>query len=70
MSNWISCEQRLPPPGVLVMTKTHGAAGEQNVQRLRRSGQIWFIHDESLYVYYTPTHWRPLHQNEELSNSR
>lgn len=28
-------------------------------QDLKRRGRLWFVSDGSMYVYYTPTHWRP-----------
>jgi hypothetical protein len=34
--------------------------GERNVTTLKRSGRLWFFPDGSTYIYYTPTHWRPL----------
>lgn len=46
------------PEGVIVQTKIHDAHGERNVQALKRSGRLWFVPDGSMYVYYTPTHWR------------
>jgi hypothetical protein len=27
-------------------------------QDLQRIGNLWFLADGSMYVYYTPTHWR------------
>jgi len=34
--------------------------GERNEQTLTRSGNLWFFPDMSMYVYYTPTHWKPI----------
>lgn len=48
------------PEGVEVMTKIAGKAGERNEQSLVRKGKLWFFPDMSMYVYYTPTHWRPI----------
>ncbi len=55
---WIACSQVLPANGVEVETKVHDSDGERNVQTLVRKGRLWFIPDMSMYVYYTPTHWR------------
>lgn len=48
------------PEGVTLMTKIDDANGERNIAPLRRSGRLWFYPDGSMYVYYTPTHWREL----------
>jgi hypothetical protein len=56
--NWISVNTQLPPKGVIVETKIHDATGERNVQYLKRDGNLWWMPDGSMYVYYTPTHWR------------
>ena len=50
----------LAPAGDVVWTKIHDESGERNVALLRRSGNLWFFPDGSMYVYYTPTHWKPL----------
>jgi hypothetical protein len=54
------------PEGVEVMTKIDDAAGERNVQtlvqRTREPGKtrpMFWVPDGSMYVYYTPTHWKP-----------
>ena len=46
------------PEGVEVMTKIHDDDGLRNEQPLLRDGRLWFFPDRSMYVYYTPTHWR------------
>jgi len=57
---WIRCVDILPPDGVPVPTKIDDAKGCRNEQDLKRQGNLWFVPDGSIYVYYTPTHWRPL----------
>jgi hypothetical protein len=54
---WIKCKEQLPPEGVTVNTKIDDANGERNEQRLKRRGNLWWHPDDSMYVYYTPTHW-------------
>lgn len=49
------------PEGVVVETKIDDARGVRNEQRLIRKGRLWFFDDMSMYVYYTPTHWRATH---------
>lgn len=59
MDGWTVCADRLPDDGVVVMTKIYDAKGERNEQKLKRRGNLWFFPDDTMYVYYTPTHWRP-----------
>lgn len=64
MSDWSLIDSA--PEGVKIETKIDDEKGERNVQtlvkRTREPGKtrplFWFP-DGSMYVYYTPTHWRP-----------
>lgn len=48
------------PQGQLVDTCIDADQGTQrNEAPLTRKGRLWFLKDWSMYVYYTPTHWRP-----------
>lgn len=63
MNEWIPVTSGLPPIGQVVDTKIDDRQGVRNVQRLKRggtNGSLWFFADGSMYVYYQPTHWRPL----------
>lgn len=55
--DWKQTEE-LAPDGQVVETKIHDEHGCRNVQTLKRQGRLWFYPDGSMYVYYTPTHWR------------
>lgn len=57
---WTRCAAVLPPDGAVVLTKIDDAKGRRNEQKLKRQGNLWFFADGSMYVYYTPTHWRRL----------
>ena len=57
--NWIPLTERLPENHIVVDTKIHDESGVRNEQPLKRAGRLWFLEDGSMYVYYTPTHWRP-----------
>lgn len=52
------------PEGQEVMTKIDDAqGGPRNEQRMLRRGNLWFINvgePSEMYVYYTPTHWKPI----------
>lgn len=58
MADWQSVETA--PNDVEVMTKIDDADGVRNEQTLKRSGNLWFVPDGSMYVYYRPTHWKPV----------
>ena len=52
------------PLGVIVETKIDDGQGARNqallkkYQRNSTTRPLWFLPDNSMYVYYTPTHWR------------
>jgi hypothetical protein len=56
MSDWFTVESA--PTNVAVMTKIDDEHGARNEQVLVRKGRLWWHEDGSMYVYYTPTHWR------------
>jgi Protein of unknown function (DUF551) len=58
MSEWIPCVKQLPDDGTLVMTKIDNEDGLRNEAELTRRGNLWFSGE--MYVYYRPTHWRPI----------
>lgn len=54
---WRSTITDPPPAGVVVEVANNGGA------RLKRggdNGRLWFLADDSMYVYYTPEWWRPI----------
>lgn len=55
---WQSIESA--PDGVEIMTKIHDGQGLRNEQSLTKSGNLWYFPDMSMYVYYKPTHWKPM----------
>jgi hypothetical protein len=59
-STWIECSKQLPPDGEIVETKIDDRDGVRNEQPLKRSGNLWFVSDGGMYVYYRPTHWKSL----------
>lgn len=60
MNDWKQTSLELPPDGLVVDTKIDDGDGCRNEQQLKRSGHLWFFPDGSMYVYYTPTHWRKI----------
>lgn len=58
MSDWIKVSEQLPQEETIVETKIDDGKGCRNVKKLKRRGRLWFFPDGSMYVYYTPTHWR------------
>ena len=60
---WIACEDELPPTQTVVMTKIDDGKGGRNKTQLYRGGpkgNMWFVPEGAMYVYYTPTHWKRL----------
>lgn len=55
------------PLGLVCMTKIDDADGARNECALRRTGNLWFVPDGSMYVYYRPTHWRLTTEAEEAA---
>lgn len=59
MSKWYSTNDHTPPEGVMLETKIEDSGGTRNEQRLARFGNLWYTDlKRSMYVYYTPTHYR------------
>ena len=58
--DWRSVENDPPPDKTVVDTIIADDCDGHNRQELKRSGRLWFIPDGSMYVYYVPTHWRPV----------
>jgi hypothetical protein len=48
------------PEDVVVMTRIDDGKGIRNEQPLKRQGRLWWTAGSEMYVYYTPTHWKPL----------
>lgn len=57
MAEWQTIDTA--PNGEVVDTTIIDGEGQRNTQPLLRDGRLWFYPDRSMYVYYTPTHWRP-----------
>lgn len=51
-------EIKLAPVDEVVETKIDDENGERNHALLKRNCGFWVVPDGSMYVYYTPTHWR------------
>jgi hypothetical protein len=61
--NWLPVKDQPPADGRCVETRLFDQNGERNVQVLKRQGRLWPVADGSTYVYYAPTHWRPMHDS-------
>lgn len=53
---WINVKNNSPKDNVVVKTKIDDIGGIRNEQKLKKVGNLWFVPDGSMYVYYTPTH--------------
>lgn len=56
--NWIATSEQLPPENQIVDTKIDDEKGLRNECQLIFSRNLWWLPDKSMYVYYSPTHWR------------
>lgn len=57
-ATWTKCAEQLPAENVVVDTKIDDDKGCWNEGLLKRRGSLWHYPDDSMHVYYTPTHWR------------
>lgn len=55
---WKKISEVHPPKNQVVMTKIDDGKGTRNEQALKFDGNLWWLPDGSVYVYYTPTHWK------------
>lgn len=67
---WIRCGSVLPPDGKVVETKLDDERGCRNVADLKLSCNSWYRPDGSMYVYYTPTHWRVKHRENVMTEEK
>lgn len=58
--DWVLCSVNPPPKGVEIMTKIKDEHGERMEQSLVFEENLWWYPDRSMYIYYAPTHWKPL----------
>ena len=64
MTDWLPITAELPQDEIKVETKIDTGMVERNVTKLVRQRNLWFFPDRSMYVYYQPTHWRPIDHDE------
>jgi len=59
---WLKISEHMPPANTVVMTKIDDEHGPRNIQELKcnQLRTLWWFPDCSMYVYYTPTHWKPI----------
>jgi hypothetical protein len=59
---WIECAKQEPPEGEMLETKIDDERGVRNQQTLLSRGNLWWTGKgaDAIYVYYRPTHWRPM----------
>lgn len=58
MSEWQNIDTA--PDGKVVRTKIDDERGARNETTLKRIGRLWYVPSGEVYVYYQPTHWKPL----------
>ena len=55
---WNNLQVIQPKDGILVDTKVDDGHGIRNEQPLIKKGNLWWDKEETMQVYYTPTHWK------------
>jgi len=60
MENWKEISKVIPPNNKVINTKIDDEHGVRNVQELKKVNNMWYLPDDSMYVYYTPTHWKEI----------
>ena len=60
MMSWMNTADILPENGEEVRTKIDDEQGCRSDETLKQQGNLWFTPDGAMYVYYRPTHWKPL----------
>jgi hypothetical protein len=61
---WIHVRDELPPEDLEVMTKIDDDKGYRNETTLTLARNLWWYPDKSMYVYYNPTHWKLLEDDD------
>lgn len=61
---WIRVIDQLPPQETEVETKVDDHMGVRKECVMLMIGKLWYLKDESMYTYYTPTHWRYVYKEE------
>ncbi len=59
-NTWLKISEIPPVYNEVVNTKIDDKDGVRNEQPLRFRDNLWWHPDNSMYVYYTPTHWQKL----------
>ncbi len=62
MNEWICVNDKLPKEKLIVKTKIDDINGCRNETELYLYKNLWFLADGSMYVYYRPTHWKPIQE--------
>jgi len=57
MKEWKPINDQVPE-GVVFNTIISDENGLRNEAKLKRKSKLWFYPDDSMYVYYTPTHYK------------
>jgi len=52
--------ENVPPEGVVLMTKIDDEKGCRYEQTLIKQGNLWVYPCKTMYIYYSPTHWKPV----------
>jgi len=57
---WTKTKDKHPEKGQTVQTKIDDSLGLRHEKNLVYHSNLWWDEDFNMYVYYEPTHWKPL----------
>ena len=62
---WIKTSEEKPREGVVVETKIDDINGCRDEYPLKLACGLWWFPDDTMFVYYQPTHWRYADANHD-----
>ena len=57
---WNRTQYRQPENDTIVEVKIDDEQSDRMHGKLRYRDQMWWTRDGKMYVYYVPTHWKPI----------
>ena len=55
--NWVLINSLQPPENKVINYKIDDEKGCRNECQIIKKGNLYWLPDNSMYVYFTPTHW-------------
>ncbi len=58
INDWVNVKNQKPQEGAAVKVKIDEGGQVRNEATLIYKNNLWWLPDMSMYVYFTPTHWK------------